>query len=77
MPRTLCAAVLVLMLVCVGCGRGVGDQPTAEATPAATSGIGQQPTDSPNLAKEGFDAGDSKSLEPSQGDANETTPGDD
>jgi PBP1b-binding outer membrane lipoprotein LpoB len=66
MPRTLCAAVLVLAVVCVGCGGGVGDQPAAEATPVATTEVGQQPTDSPDLAKEGFDAGESETLEPSQ-----------
>lgn len=74
MRTTLYAAGLVVTLVCIGCGQGVKDQPEAGATPAATAASGQQqPADAPDLAKEGFDAGDSEALQPSQGDEGGTS----
>jgi hypothetical protein len=67
MRSALCAVVLVLAVAGVGCGQKAANEPAAQATPAATSGAGQQPADSPDLANEGFDAGDSEELEPAQG----------
>lgn len=74
MRSSLCAVVLILAVVGVGCGQRGADQPAGPETPAATSGADQQPADSPDLAKEGFDAGDSEELEPAQGTEVDTAP---
>lgn len=70
MTRTLCASVLVLAVVCVGCGPTTDDRPADVQTPAATSDAGHgQQGESPDIANEGFDAGTGEELQPAQGSA--------
>lgn len=74
MHRTLCAAILVLGVICIGCGRGAGERTSDEAAPAPTVTAEQQPADdSPDLAKEGFDAGEGEELQPNQGAEDQAT----
>jgi hypothetical protein len=65
MTRTLCATLLVLAVVCVGCGPTADDRPADVETPAATSDGGHgQDSDSSDIANEGFDAGTGEELQP-------------
>lgn len=72
MTRTLCATVLLLAVVCVGCGPTADDRPADVQTPAGASGAGHGGDgESPDIATEGFDAGAGEELQPAQGSADD------